>query len=302
MTPSELKVTHHFVDLPKLRLHSVEAGAGPLVLLLHGFPECWWSWRYQLQPLADLGFRVVAPDLRGYGETDKHGPYDLDTVAADVCHLVDSFGAEKRVRLVGHDWGGAVAWHLASRRPEYCGRLAVLNCPHPALMREALLTRPRLGQLRKSWYMFFFQVPLLAEYLLTRNDASEVVRQLRGSAVDRTHFGADELRPFRDAIQRPGAAAAMVGWYREALRSGFRHPFRAPAYPPITVETLLIWGKADVALEFDLLVPGTERFAPRLRVEPIEHCGHFVQSERPEQVNELLKGFLAPNAERRAES
>ena len=287
MLPSDVTVTHHFVDLPSLRMHYVEAGEGPVVLLLHGFPECWWSWRYQLKALPAAGFRVIAPDLRGYGETDKQGPYDLDTVTADVCHLIETLGGEKRVRVVGHDWGGAVAWHLASKRPEHCAKVAVLNCPHPQKMREALLVRPKLRQLRKSWYMFFFQLPLLAEYLLTRDDAAEVVKQLRGSAVDRTNFSEAELRPLRDAIQRPGAAAAMVGWYRAGIT--LKPP---PVYPPITSEALLIWGKSDVALDYDVLVPGTERFAPRLRVEPIEHCGHFVQAEQPQKVNQLLLDFL----------
>lgn len=291
VTPSDLKVEHHFVELPTLRMHYVAAGQGPTIVLLHGFPESWWSWRYQLQALADAGFCVVAPDQRGYGETDKRGPYDLDTLCGDVCNLIVALG-EKRVKIVGHDWGGAVAWHLASKRPEFCERLAVLNCPHPALMRERLITRPSWKQLKKSWYMFFFQLPFLPEWMLTKDDAVEIVRQLRGSSVDRAHFTEDELRPFRDSIQRPGAASAMVGWYRAALRDGFRHPFTTPRYPAITVDTMLVWGKDDVALDFDEVVPGTERYVRHLDIKPVERCGHFVQSERPGEVNRLLTDFL----------
>lgn len=292
MTPSDLKVTHHFVELPGLRMHHVEAGEGPTVVLLHGFPENWWSWRYQLPALAQAGFRVIAPDLRGYGETDKRGPYDLDTVCGDVCNLLVALGGDKRVRIVGHDWGGAVAWHLASHRPEFCERLAVLNCPHPAIMRERLIVRPALKQLKKSWYMFFFQLPFLPERLLTKDGAAEVARQLRGSAVDRAHFGEEELKPFRDAIQRPGAAKAMVDWYRAAIRDGLANPFTPPRYPSITVDTLLLWGLDDVALDYDVLVPGTERYVRHLDVKPIERCGHFVQSERPDEVNQRLLEFL----------
>lgn len=292
MTPSELKVEHHFVELPALRLHYVEAGEGPTVVLLHGFPESWWSWRYQLPALAAAGFRVIAPDLRGYGETDKRGPFDLDTVCGDVCNLVVALGGEKRVKVVGHDWGGATAWHLASKRPEFCERLAVLNCPHPALMRERLLLRPSWRQLKKSWYMFFFQLPLLPEYLLTRDDGAEVVKQLRGASVDRAHFSEAELKPFRDSIQRPGAASAMVGWYRAAIRDGLRHPFTTPRYPKITVDSMLIWGKDDVALDYDVLVPGTERYVRHLDIQTLDGCGHFVQSERPDEVNRLLIDFL----------
>lgn len=290
MKPADLNVTHHFVDLPSLRMHFVEAGQGPLVVLLHGFPESWWSWRYQVQPLADAGFRVVVPDLRGYGETDKAGPYDLDTIAGDVCNLVTALG-EKRVKIVGHDWGGATAWHLAAHRPEFCERLAVLNCPHPARMREALLGGS-WSQMKKSWYMFFFQLPIVPEFLLTKDGAKNLVRTLRAASMHRSHYSEDELRPFVEAIQRPGAASAMVGWYREAIRSGLSRPFSPPKYPAITVETLLIWAMNDPALGYDALVPGTERYAPRLEIEQIADCGHFVQSEKPTEVNPRLIAFL----------
>ncbi len=286
MRVAELSVTHHFADLPKLRMHWVEKGAGPLVVLLHGFPEMWWSWRQQIDALASAGFRVIVPDQRGYGETDKRGPYDLDTLASDVRHLVESLGAERRVKIVGHDWGGAVAWHLASKQPELVERLVVLNCPHPAVMRSALLSARSLRQLRKSWYMFFFQLPFLPELLLTRNDAGELMRTFKAMAVDRSHVTEDDVRPFRDAIQRPGAASAMLGWYRAAIRSGLTGT--APSYPPILCPTTLVWGKEDKALDFDVLVPGTDVFAPRLRVVPIEGAGHFVQSERPAAVNAAL--------------
>ncbi|MCA2977792.1 MAG: alpha/beta hydrolase [Myxococcaceae bacterium] len=274
-------------------MHFVEKGTGPVVLLLHGFPEMWWSWRYQVDALAAAGFRVVVPDQRGYGETDKHGPYDLDTLAADVCHLVEHLGGARRVRVVGHDWGGAVAWHLAAHRPEFCERLAVLNCPHPAVMRQALLNGLSWAQVKRSWYMFFFQLPLLPEWLLTRNDAEVMPRTLKAASARRDHWTPDDVRPFRDAILRPGAATAMVGWYRAAVRFGFRHPFSPPRYPPITCEATLLWGLNDPALDFDVLVPGTERYAPRLRVVRVPEAGHFVHSEAPEAVNPALVSFLS---------
>lgn len=300
MKPRDLKAEHHFVDLPRLRMHYVEKGSGPLVVLLHGFPENWWSWRHQLQPLVDAGFRVVAPDLRGYGDTDKHGPFDLDTLAMDVGHLVESLGAERAVKVVGHDWGGAVAWHLAAFKPQFCERLAVLNCPHPAMMREALLVRRSPKQLLKSWYFFAFQVPLFPEWLLTRRHAKGLVQVLRGNALDRAHFGPDELKPFRDALLRPGTATAMIDWYRESVRAGFRERRHPRPYPVIQQETLLLWGMNDRALSFDELVPGTEAHAPRLAVQPIEPSGHFVQSERPDRVNPLLIDFLRKPAASKA--
>ncbi len=291
MKPADLNVAHHFVQLRTLRMHYVEAGSGPLVVLLHGFPENWWSWRYQLQSLVDAGFRVVAPDLRGYGETDKHGPYDLDTISDDVCQLIASLH-EGKVKIVGHDWGGAVAWHLASKRPEFCERLTVMNCPHPSIFRAAIINKPSWAQLKKSWYFFFFQLPLLPEWLLTRRDAQGTVRTIKGSSIDRSHFSADEMRPFREGIQRPGAASAMIGWYRHAVRDGFTNPFNPPTYETIDVDTLLVWGMKDPALGYAELVPGTERHVPKLKIAQIPDCGHFVQAERPELVNPALIAFL----------
>ncbi len=291
MTLDDLKVAHHFVQLGDLRMHYVEKGAGPAVVLLHGFPETWWSWRHQIGALADAGFRVVAPDLRGYGETDKHGPYDLDTVTDDVCKLIESLGVGGRAHIVGHDWGGALAWHLAALRADHCASLSVLNCPHPAAMAlPSTLTNPR--QLKKSWYMFFFQLPGIPESVLTKNDGGEVVRALKGNAIDQTNFSDDELKPMREAIQRPGAATAMLGWYRAAFAGIVKRRFKPVDYPIIRARSILIWGLEDRALGFDDLVPLTKRYVEALRVEPIPACGHFVQAERPDRVNPLLLDFL----------
>ncbi len=290
MRLADLEVTHRFATVNGLGYHYVEKGAGPLVLLLHGFPECWWSWRYQLDALAEAGFRVVAPDQRGYNDTDKQGPYDLDTLAGDIVALLRELGVG-RAHVVGHDWGGGVAWHLATYHPETVERLCILNMPHPGKLREAFITRPRPRQLRRSWYVFFFQLPFLPEWALTRNDAEAIARMYRASAVDHSRFGDDEIRPFRDAIQKDGAAEAMVGWYRAAIRRAFR-TLRRPL-PQVESPTLLLWAMDDLALGFDDLVPGTDRFVKNLRVERIERCGHFLQAEQPELVNQYLIDFLA---------
>lgn len=288
MTPAELDdlVTHRTANLAGLNMHWVEAGAGPTVVLLHGFPEMWWSWRHQIRLLAEAGFRVVVPDQRGYNDTDKHGPFDLDTLSGDICRLIDHLGAGPKARVVGHDWGGAVAWHLGATRAEHVERLAVLNCPHPAVMRTAFL-KPR--QALRSWYMFMFQVPGLAEHLLTTKDAANLMRVLKGNAIDRTNYSDEELRPFRDAIQKPGAAKAMVGWYRAIPKQ----IFSPPKFDRIDVPTLLVWGMQDSALGFHDLVPGTEAHAPKLKVVRVEDAGHFVQSDRPASVNAALVDFLA---------
>jgi pimeloyl-ACP methyl ester carboxylesterase len=290
MKLGDLSVTHRFADVGGPKLHFVEKGEGPVVLLLHGFPEMWWSWRYQIDPLAHAGYRVVVPDLRGYNESDKDGPYDLDTLAQDVRALVAFLGVE-RVLLVGHDWGGALAWHVAATMPSIVDKLAVLNCPHPAQMQRAL-ARGDLQQLRRSWYMFFFQLPILPERMITRERGRALCRMYRAMAIDRANFSDEELAPFAENVLRPGAASAMIGWYRAAFSTAVRAGRKGLRYPVIAAPTMLVWAKDDKALGYDSLVPGTERFVTDLRIEPIERCGHFVNAERPERVNELLLEFF----------
>ena len=290
MRLEDLAVEHRHVQVDGCRFHYVEKGSGPPVLLLHGFPEHWWSWRYQIDPLVQAGFRVLAPDLRGYNESCREGPYHLDRLTADVAGLLAAAG-ERRAAVVGHDWGGGLAWHLAATRPELCERLVVLNCPHPAQMQRAL-RGGSLGQMKRSWYIFLFQLPFLPEYLLTRHDALLLRRMYLREAKDRSHFGDEDIAPFRAAIQLPGAASATIGWYRAFFRAELPRRRRAGRRPAIGAPTLLIWGMEDGALGYADLVPGTERHVPSLRVEQLEGCGHFVHAERPERVNPLLIDFL----------
>jgi pimeloyl-ACP methyl ester carboxylesterase len=269
----------------------------PLVLLLHGFPEMWWSWRYQIEALAEAGYRVVAPDLRGYGETEAKGPYDIDTLRDDVIGLLDHLRADKAI-VVAHDWGGAVAWHLASTRQARVQKLVVMNCPHPVLLQKALFASPR--QLLRSWYMFFFQLPILPELALRWGRGGGATAILRSLAIDKTHFGRQELAPFADAVLKPGRAGAMIGWYRAAIRAGLRTRRKGPAalrgYQTITVPTLLVWGMEDGALGYDDVVPGIERFVPGVEIQTLPGCGHFVQQEQPREVNRRLVEFLGRTA------
>jgi len=288
MRLSDLQVTHGFAEVNGIRLHYVEKGTGPLVLLLHGFPEMWWSWRYQIDPLVEAGFHVVAPDLRGYNESDKTGPYDLDTLVEDVRAFIERMG-NSTVQIVAHDWGGAVAWHLAATRPEACERVAILNCPHPVQFRRAL---SHWSQVKRSWYVFFFQLPWIPERLLTRHDADAIRRLFLGNAKDRSHFGPEETQPFCEAIQKPGAARAMLGWYRALMRTAILDRTRFERYPVVEAPVLLIWAKSDRALGFEDLVPGTERWVRKLELKTLEPCGHFVHSEKPEPVNAWLLEFL----------
>lgn len=281
--------SHHTERVGSIQMHYVSEGAGPLVILLHGFPEFWWSWRHQIAPLAQAGFRVVAPDLRGYNDTDRTGPYDLDTLAGDVVTLVRHLG-EVRATIVGHDWGGAITWYLAAKRPEVCDRAVVLNAPHPVVFGQVI--RSSYRQLRRSWYMFFFLLPHLPERRLLKDDARILKRVYLANSVDRSPFSDDVIRPFREAIMKPGAATAALGYYRAALRSGICRSRDIARLPIINQPTLLIWGKDDPALNYDDLVPPTLFWVRDLWIEPIERCGHFVHEERPEEVNRTLLEFL----------
>lgn len=284
-------------ELPGLRFERLDVGevtlscalAGderrPLVVLLHGFPECAYGWHRQIPALVDAGFFVVAPDQRGYGDSDKPKgvrAYRRDALVGDVVGLVRALGRE-RCFLVGHDWGGAVSWLVAQRHPALVEKLCVLNCPHPDVLARALYKD--LRQLQKSWYVLFFQLPFV-EKLAARDDYGQAVRFFK-SAARRGTFSDEDLRVYREAWAKPGALTAMLHWYRAAARYDATKPDRRP----ITPEALLLWGKRDVALGPWLVEP-TLAQCTNARVLWHEQAGHFVQHEEPGWVNEQLLAFL----------
>lgn len=275
-----------------IRLHVVESGPadGPPVVLLHGFPEFWYGWRHQIGPLADAGFRVVIPDQRGYAESEKPraiSAYGLDTLADDAAAVIASTGCSSAA-VVGHDWGGIVAWWLAVRRPDLVRRLAVLNAPHPTAFRRYLATSPR--QLMKSWYTVYFQVPGLPEALFRRRNWASLVKSLRTSSRPGT-FSDAELDRYRAAWSKPGAITAMIHWYRAALRV----PPRPRDDVRVHVPTLLIWGAKDRFLDRRLTGPSLD-YCDRGSLHIIEEATHWVQHEEPARVNRLLLDFLSDRA------
>ncbi|MBW3571102.1 MAG: alpha/beta hydrolase [Gemmatimonadetes bacterium] len=276
--------THREARVNGVRLHWVEAGEGMPVVLLHGFPEFWWGWRRQIQPLADAGFRVIAPDLRGYNLSEKPrgvGAYRIRTLVADVEALIRHTGAQ-RAHVVGHDWGGVIAWWLAMQAPERVERLAVLNAPHPRAFRREIRTA---DQMRRSWYAMAFQLPVLPEMALRANGFRLLESIFRAESVRPGAFADDDLRRYREAAARPGALTAMINYYRAAARYP-RPPTRTIPHP-----TLLIWGERDQALRVQM-TEGLEPWVPEIRVERLPQASHWVAAEFAERVTELLAGFL----------
>ena len=280
-----------------IRFHALAAGPddGPLVLCLHGFPELARSWRHQLPALAAAGYRAVAPDMRGYGDTELRGPYDIGTLSRDVTGLVSALGRERAV-LVGHDWGGAVAWATAARRPEVVERLVAINCP-PASALFTAMRRSR-SQLRKSWYVLFFQLPWWPERRMAADGAAVVARALVGGSHRRDAWPPDELEAYRAAFARPGRAKAAIDWYRTAFRRSVRPRRRHGSPLRVVARTLILWGIEDRFLDRELIAP--EALRPALadgnvpEVVWIEDAGHFVQNEAPERVNAELLRWLGP--------
>lgn len=271
-----------------VRLHAVTAGPedGPLVLLLHGFPDFWYGWRHQVAALAAAGYRVVAPDQRGYNLSEKPrglAAYRIDRLAADVVGLIAACGRDTAT-VVGHDWGGGVAWWVALQHPSWLDRLVIINAPHPTVMIANLLRNPR--QLLKSQYIFFFQLPWLPERLIRAGNWWLAERALRLSSRPGV-FTAADLAHYRAAWSQPGAMTAMLNWYRAAAR----WPGRLANDRRVPVPTLLIWGAQDEALVRELAQESVD-LCTRGQLRLFDEATHWVQHEEPERVNGLLIDFL----------
>ena len=278
-----------YAEVGDVRLHYVEAGEGPLVVLLHGFPEFWFGWRLQIGALAAAGFRVVAPDLRGYNLSSKPdgvGAYGADQLAADVRGLIRERGAESAL-LVGHDWGAAVAYQTAMNHPEVVERLVILNVPHLRRLLHGLRS-PR--QLRKSWYFLFFQLPGLPERFVRDRHWWYFRHSLRDARPGA--FTPQDIERYVEAWSQPGAATAMINYYRAALRQS---PKRAEArLRPIQAPTLVIWGQRDRYLGPELAEPDRDDVPNLDRVERLPDASHWVHHDEAERVNQLLIDFFAP--------
>ncbi|MFP8957740.1 alpha/beta fold hydrolase [Natrialbaceae archaeon A-CW3] len=266
-----------------VELHAVTAGSpdDPLVVLLHGFPEFWFGWHAQIQPLVDAGFRVLVPDQRGYNLSEKPegvGAYRLETLSRDVRALIEAAG-EESAHVVGHDWGGGVAWDVALRYPEVVDRLAICNAPHPSVFRSHL--RSDWRQIRKSWYVLFFQLPGVPEWSLGRNEYEALWAAMADQAEPGSFTPADR-HAYHRAWSQPGALSAMLNWYRASFRYQDTPPRERVSQP-----TLVIWGEQDFALRSEMAHESVEHCRAG-RLERFPNVGHWITHDRPDAVSRLL--------------
>jgi epoxide hydrolase 4 len=273
-----------YADVGDVRLHYVEAGEGPLVVLLHGFPEFWFGWRLQIAPLVAAGFRVVAPDTRGNNLSSKPGgvdAYTVDKLADDINGFIRSLGAESAM-VVGHDWGGSIGWAMAMSHPEVVDRLVILDAAHPRRLNEALRTP---AQLKRSWYFFFFQPPDLPERSVRSRNWHFFRNFLRDA---RPPYAQEEMDRYIEAWSQPGAATAMLNYYRAAVRKP------SPPIRPVSAPTLVIWGQRDRYLGRKLAEPHHDDVPNLDHVERLPDASHWVHHDAAGRVNQLLIDFLAP--------
>lgn len=286
MSIDDERLRHGLVTVEEgVHLHYVELGEGPLVVLLHGFPEFWYAWRNQIAALASAGFRVVAPDQRGYNLSSKPegiAAYGAARLVEDVAALVRHCGAEKAF-VVGHDWGAGVAWAFAMEHPEMVERLVVLNGPHPERLLHALRTSPI--QWIRSWYIFFFQLPALPEAVSELDRYAFLLKPLREEPTRPGAFTRDDLALYVAAYAKPGALTAMINWYRAILRG------KTPKVRRTEVPVLVLWGENDPHLDREIATPSAE-LVPNARVVFVPGATHWLQHDAPERVNEELVAFF----------
>jgi epoxide hydrolase 4 len=288
----ETEIRHGYAQVGDVRLHYAECGAGErLVVLLHGFPECWYSWRKQLPALGER-YRVVAPDMRGYNLSDKPArveDYRMSRLADDVTGLIRHFGA-REAAVVGHDWGGAVAWAVAQHYPDYVWKLASLQTPPPAVWARNLT----LKQLLRSWYMLFFQLPSVPEWWISRDDFAGLGKAFRSTSRPGT-FTDEDVAFYKSALRRPGALTGGINYYRANFRSFFGRGFRdreIKRQERVRVPTLFVYGEQDFAIVPET-VAGVADYvdAPYTELR-LGRSNHWVQQESPREVNAALLNFL----------
>lgn len=289
-TPAKNDIEHRHIDVGEVRLHVAEAKPAsisdetPLVVFLHGFPEFWESWRAQLEALQNAGIWAVAPDLRGYGDSDKPwevSAYEVEKLAGDIAGLIEALG-RKKAHVVGHDWGAIVAWQFAQEHQDMLERLAILNVPHPLQMQRALQRSAK--QMMRSWYIFFFQLPKIPELVIAANDYAFIRKSFAGDGIPN-----EDIERYVSALRKPGVLRSAVNYYRAVMRRLVKGSVPKPQV--IDKEVLVIWGDRDRFLGKELAEP-PPRFVPKQKVIHLPRASHWVQLDERERVNGLLLDFV----------
>jgi pimeloyl-ACP methyl ester carboxylesterase len=284
-------VTERTVSANGIVFDTLECGEGDrLVLCLHGFPSHAMCWHAQMAALAEAGFRVWAPNLRGYGKSSRPpspADYTVDKLLGDIAGLIDASGA-RTVAMIAHDWGGLLAWFFAARKIRPLDRLIILNAPHPAC---AAIAYRKWRQMRKGWYIVAFQIPWLPDLLLRANRAWLVGRLMRYVSGKAAVFSNAAIEFYRGQAAQPGAVTAMLNWYRGMMRGGVPDEMRGN-FPSIDIPTLVIWGDDDVALD-PSCIDGAEAYVPNITIRRLPGVSHWVQEQVPDTVNRMATAFLA---------
>jgi pimeloyl-ACP methyl ester carboxylesterase len=287
----QTEVRHERIAGDGVELHVAVAGSGPPIVLLHGFPENWRSWRRQFEPLVHAGFSVWAPDLRGYNlseRPDALDAYHLRHLVADLAAVVRATG-RPRAHIGGHDWGGVIAWTFAGEHPDLVDKLVIFNAPHPDIYFQQVRRPP---QMFRSWYVLFFLLPRAPEWALSAQDFRAVREMFARYPARRGAFDDDEIEQYVRALSQPGALTAALNYYRANLRSDAMAMGRRAR---TDAETLVVWGELDPALGIGL-IDRLDRVAPKVRVYRIPDASHWVQNEAPDEVNRALVDFLRGNS------
>ena len=283
-----MDLRENYIQTNGVRLHVMESGQadGPMVLFLHGFPEFWYAWRKQLPFFAQKDFFAVAPDQRGYNLSDKPegiASYGINELAKDIAGLIDAYG-RKQVYLVGHDWGASVAWWVAIRYPELIKKLVILNVPHPKVMARNVFKNTE--QMKRSWYIFFFQIPGAVEKLAAETDYEWVLEMIKTSANSGA-FTPAELEEYRKAFKKPGAFTAMVNWYRAMIQT----EQEAPADFDVSMPMLLMWGEEDISM-LSQMADESMAYCKQGKLIKMPGVSHWIQHEQAEKVNSLIEEFI----------
>jgi len=283
-----MDLRERFIETNGVKLHVMEAGPqdGPMILFLHGFPEFWYAWRKQLQYFADKGYLVVAPDQRGYNLSDKPegvAAYKIDELAKDIIGLIDAYG-RKQINLVGHDWGASVSWGVALKYPERIKKLVILNVPHPKVMAKHVFTDTE--QMKKSWYIFYFQIPGAVDHLAAASNYEWVI-QLITTSANPGAFTSQELEEYRKAFKQPGAFTAMVNWYRAMVQTK-QEP---PKSFDVTMPMILMWGEDDVAMLTEM-ADQSMAYCKEGCLIKFPGTSHWIQHEQAAKINPLIEDFF----------